>query len=628
MGMQRENRGIEGEGDSKMRRVLILLAAVAMIAAVAPASADERDVVGLLSQAANRYVPGPVGVPQDLHFVFGPYVIPPGQDSNRITVDLPVRDGFVTAIAPDLIDASSGRIPTQQEAHIHHAHWFRVTNDPNQEYYPGLSFGTMGGSWVFGTGEEKTQGRLDDRARVDKAAGNNWDYGIEVDGSTPNAMIYMIHNKLASVGRYFVILDVTFIPGTRAEIEAVTGRPLHPLYGQLWGQTKTVTGESPNIGATWKVTHDSVAIASGSHLHPGGKAVVVSNTGQDGRCSADLDRDGFPGVAILNSFKYDHDMRVWPYSEDFQMGASKFGWRAPLHKGDVLRQDATYALTPGSGGILDRTSRDSMAHNWYGAMSYTGIYMDREYNDPALQTPAGECSLAALAPRLLGDDTFAVQGNASAWGPLGATPEQVDEIAEDYNLFLDQAPATQPQAAAAHGMVNHVWRVSEDRCAQPGLDLTPRPGRVGEGNVLTPCGPADIATQEGPVVDTIQVAGFLYTPGDLGAGATPMLPRVRQGSTLTLVNEDAALNIRHTFTSCAWPCLGTYVTNFPLSNGGPGSFDTGKLGNVDPVDGGLTGADTVPVYSFPITPSKFATGKYAYYCMIHPFMRGGFEVVA
>lgn len=600
-----------------MRKVLIAMAAMAMIIAVAPANAEERDVVGLLAQAGNRYVPGPVGVPQDLHYVFGPYVIPPGQDSNRITVDIPLRDGFVTAIAPDLIDASSGRIPTQQEAHIHHAHWFKVTNNPDEEYYPGLSFGGNGASWVFGTGEEKTQGRLDDRARAGALGGETWDYGMRVDGTTPNAMIYMIHNKLASVGRYFVVLDVTFIPGSAAEIEAVTGKPIHTLYGQLWGQTKDVTGSSKNIGAEWKVTRDGMAIAAGGHLHPGGKNVIVSNLGKDGNCRADLDGDGFPGVAILNSYKYDHDMRVWPYSEDYQMGATKFGWRAPVHKGDILRQDATYAIDGVSptAGILKKDSRDGLDHNWYEAMTYTGIYMDRQQ---APGTPAGECSIAALAPKLLGDDTFAVQGKASSWDTnVPTVAAQVAEIAEDWNINLgSKAPAqTDAHARAAHGMVNHIWKVNEPVCAQEGLALDA---------ILPACGPADIGTTEGPIVDSIHAAGFLYAPGDLGAGASPIIPRVVRGTTLTLVNEDVGLNIRHTFTSCAWPCVGTYVSNFPQPTGGPLAFDTGKIGNVDPVDGGITGDDTVPLYQFEVTQPA---GKYAYYCRVHPFMRGAFEIV-
>lgn len=631
-----------------MRRILLVAVALLTVATViAPAGAGERDVAQLITESPNRYTAREVGKPVDLHYLFGPYVIPPGQDSNRITVDIPLNDGFIVAIAPDLVNATTGEIPTQQEAHIHHAHWFRVTNDPEQEYY--TSVGGNGLSWVFGTGEEKTQGRLDDRAKFDA-----WNYGMYVDGETPNSMIYMIHNKLSSAASYYVVLDVTFIPGTREQIRAATGRDIHPLYGQLWGQTKDVVEGNDKIGAEWTVTRDGTAIASGSHLHPGGKAVVVSNLGKkvtadtngDGKLDpvcrelavttppivgtptpGDPDGDGFTGVAILNSYKFDHDMRAWPYTEDYQMGATKYGWRAPVHKGDVLRQDATYAVYGGQGSssiesqLFNRVSRDGLDHNWYEAMSYTGIYFDRE-QPPA--SAAGVCSLEALGSYLLGDDTFEQQGLSSSWLAEGGAvkPElaaSVAEIEEDWNLFLPDSPTAHQRAL--QGMVNHIWVNYEPVCAQPG---------VPELSAAPPCGPADIQYTVGPATDTITVSGFFYLPGDLTienpADGKPVLPEVTRGTKLTFINTDAALNVRHTFTSCQWPCVGTYVTNFPLPTGGSGSFDTGKIGNIDPIDGGLTGDDTVPVYTF--DTANMAPGPYAYFCRIHPYMRGGFVVTA
>lgn len=619
------------------KRFLTVVAAVAIAASMLPASAENRDVPGLLMNAGNRYVPKPAGTVEDLSFVFGPYVIPPGQDSNRITVDLPMSTGYMIAVAPDLVDAASGRIPTQQEAHIHHAHWFRISENPDYDYYTDLGDATPGGvgggkglSWVFGTGEEKTQGRLEDRAARDIAAGNNWNYGIPVSASEPNAMIYMIHNKLASVGRYFVVLDVTFIHGTREEIRAATGRDIHPLNSQLWGQTKDVTGTSKNIGADWEVTRDGVGIASGGHLHPGGKMTVISNLGPrqpNGKplCDGvDPDGDGLDGVAILNSYKFDRDMRAWPYTENYQIGATKFGWRAPLHKGDVLRQSAPYAIdaaAPNQTGLYDKGSRDALDHNWYEAMTYAGVYYDAEQSPG---TPANQCTVAALAPKLLGDDTFQQQGLSALWldGNGNVKPELatgVAEIQDDWNRF---------GSGVTQGMVNHIWQGEpEPLCAQPNM-----PELAG---VFDPCGPSDIQTQLGPEVSQIHVAAFTYIPGDLNVrpGGVPTIPAVKQGSTITFVNDDTALNIRHTFTSCRWPCVGEYVSNFPLPNGGPLAFDTGKIGNIDYIDGGLQierivrgqETDTLPFYEF---TADLPLGRYSYFCRIHPFMQGAFQVVA
>ena len=617
-----------------MRKFAVIVAVCALVGAVAPATAAE-DVPGLLLQAGDRYTARDVGKPVDMSFVFGPYHVPAGQDSNRITLDLPLNEGFITAIAPRLINARTGEMPSMQEAHIHHAHWFRVTNDPEQEYYSG--YGQAGLSWVFGTGEEATQGRMDDRARLDQAAGNNWDYGMKIDATTPQAVIYMIHNKTASPETFLVTLDVTFIPGSREQIKEVTGRDIHPLYGQLWGQTKDVTYDDRKIGRDWEVTHDGVAVASAAHLHPGGKATIISNLGRRDpktektacemaeakrKGAGDPDGDGFLGVAILDSYRYDRIMEAWPYSENYQMGASKFGWRVPVHKGDVLRQDALYALdADGNRGPRHRGSIQGVDHHWYEAMTYTGIYMDREYK--GLSTPAGVCSVEALGPRLLGKDTFNEQSFSNAWKGEAAHAEHgdglaagIDELKEDWNRFLP--PDAGRLERARHGMVNHIWHGDpEPLCAldnMPGLAKFPK------------CGPKQIETTAGPATNQIHVAGFTYVPGDFNTAAGGIqLPQVTRGTPLEFVNEDVAINVRHTFTSCAWPCVGTYVSNFPLPSGGPQAFDTGKIGNLDPIDGGVTGDDTAPHYS--LDTSKMEPGKYAYFCRIHPFMRGGFELV-
>src|SRR5688500_6551574 len=117
---------------------MALLAVGAMMMSLVPATADplaQRDMVKVLTQSPKRYLPSEAGKKEQLTLMFGPYVIPPGQDSNRLTIDFQLPNGFVTSVSPDLVDAASGRVPTEQEAHIHHAHWFRVTDDPNELYY-------------------------------------------------------------------------------------------------------------------------------------------------------------------------------------------------------------------------------------------------------------------------------------------------------------------------------------------------------------------------------------------------------------------------------------------------------------------------------------------------------------
>ncbi|MDX1611484.1 MAG: hypothetical protein R3185_03880, partial [Candidatus Thermoplasmatota archaeon] len=138
---------------------------------------------------------------------------------------------------------------------------------------------------------------------------------------------------------------------------------------------------------------------------------------------------------------------------------------------------------------------------------------------------------------------------------------------------------------------------------------------------------------EGEVTDEIHMANFLYVPGDQSlSGPMAGMPKVVKGQPLTVVNEDVAIGVRHTLTTCEWPCNGEYVANFPQPDG---VLDTGKLGNLDYIDGGLvqTGGpfgayvaeDTSPVTE--LETEDLQPGWYSYYCRIHPWMRGWFEVV-
>src|SRR5688500_16084303 len=103
-----------------MRKIAVVALVCALVGSVPAATAEEpEDVPGIMMQAPNRYTAREVGKPTDMRLVFGPYHIPPGQDSNRITLDLPLNEGFITAIAPKLINARTGEMPSMQEAHIH-----------------------------------------------------------------------------------------------------------------------------------------------------------------------------------------------------------------------------------------------------------------------------------------------------------------------------------------------------------------------------------------------------------------------------------------------------------------------------------------------------------------------------
>lgn len=93
------------------------------------------------------------------------------------------------------------------------------------------------------------------------------------------------------------------------------------------------------------------------------------------------------------------------------------------------------------------------------------------------------------------------------------------------------------------------------------------------------------------------------------------IPVIKQGERLTFINDDQAANIRHSVTTCAWPCNGKYVGNYPLADG---VWDSSTLG-YDVIDQG----NPNPVAQ---TPPDLPAGRYSYFCRIHPFMRGAFKV--
>jgi hypothetical protein len=233
------------------------------------------------------------------------------------------------------------------------------------------------------------------------------------------------------------------------------------------------------------------------------------------------------------------------------MGASAFGWRAPIRAGDRITQF----------GIYDNGQTAS-----YAAMSYVGMYVDRQ------QAPAprvGGCTLDNTKP-----------------------------------LLIDN-----PAADASQPIYNHIWwHAPLPLCGVTGSPACDRP--------VLPKDP-------GQELSEVHISGFSYVPGDLNFdGPLGAPPKVKQGSVLRVINDDAALGVRHSITSCDWPCNGPYVANYPQPNG---LFHSGKLGNLDYIDGGITGTDTTPVWEF---TANLPPGMYSYYCVIHPTMRGAIEVIA
>ncbi|HEV8360914.1 MAG TPA: hypothetical protein VGR28_10710, partial [Candidatus Thermoplasmatota archaeon] len=287
-------------------------------------------------KALNRFVPRAPGTVVDATYVFGPFVIPAGWDLNRVWADVPVHDGFVTKLGYRLVDAATGEAYTNMQVHIHHALWFE-----NQGTETLLDFG----EFIYGTGEELT--RLDLDARSDAVPGGPR-YGLWMPQAGAQTMLMMLHNKEQAERVVEILLDVTFVHGSAAAIAAaagcdnpaplpgegcVAGADVHALDGQLWGAIYNVPRNAagsgvhvyPSLtgsGIRFTADRDGTLVHAAGHVHTNGLRTVIVNLGSTSEPCGDLDADGFPGITLLRSDKFDRVAAAAPHSEDFQMGVT------------------------------------------------------------------------------------------------------------------------------------------------------------------------------------------------------------------------------------------------------------------------------------------------------------------
>ncbi len=123
--------------------------------------------------------------------------------------------------------------------------------------------------------------------------------------------------------------------------------------------------------------------------------------------------------------------------------------------------------------------------------------------------------------------------------------------------------------------------------------------------------PADVAS--GAFSSNIAISNFGYLPERFVADRTPL---VRRGQSINFTSTDAAKGIYHSVTSCRLPCNRSTGIGYPIANG-PVEFDSGQLG---------FGGPPTPNRNTWSTPKRLKTGTYAYFCRIHPSMRGAFRV--
>jgi outer membrane protein assembly factor BamB/plastocyanin len=503
-------------------------------------------------ERGDRYVPKAPGTTENLSLYYGPYTIPPGWDMNRLDLELPTQNGFLIALEPAMRRVQDLSEPMHTEAHIHHAHWFGFDpGNAEDNYFRQLGPGTH--EWVFGNGDEET--RADFRRRT-AADPNGPVYGNYLPAGRNQEVIYMLHNKTAQPMEVWIVLDVVFQHGTRQQLEELTGRQYHDVSGMLMGRTFNVPRQADGDGR-WENIRDQ-----------------KTADGKERPIEFVAPRDG----TIVGSGGHLHPGGTQVIAENYGSAENPCpsdkkgrGYGGTLlYQSDIINRNAPYSedyqtevthpawRAPVRKGDRIRISGTyaNKDHAYYYAMTHAGFYFDYE------QPPQGRCK-----PYI-----------------VGAAKKKVKD----------------PTA----GVPNRPWTMEDEYCGWGKAPPCEKPEEK----------PAEDAFARQNVV---HVANFQYLPGDRSSStaAGSKIPSVKQGETITFVNDDQFANIRHTITTCPWPCNGRYVANYPHADG---AWDSDTLG-YDPIDGGTPN----PMAQ---TPADLQPGLYTYFCRIHPWMRGAFRI--
>ena len=306
--------------------------------------------------AANATIVGPpkqAGV-QHLDFTFGPLTIAPGQ--NEITfsgpdVAKPAVDGYIVAIYPNLL-RSDGSVPPVDIIHLHHGVWVNLSGKDPTAPLP---------ERFFASGEEKTTMIVPPG------------YGYPFKTSDKWLINYMLHNLLSTPDEVSITYSMDFIPASDPAAKNI--KPVRPIWMDVQnGSTYPVFDSLKNAGkdglftypddATdpyqggkakneWTVDKDTVLIATGGHLHPGGlyTDLYVKRSGATASAEAAPSVKGDKAHLFRSEAVYYEPAGA--VSWDVALTVTQPDWMVSVKKGDVLSTTTTY---------------DSARASWYESM--------------------------------------------------------------------------------------------------------------------------------------------------------------------------------------------------------------------------------------------------------------------
>ncbi len=519
------------------------------------------------------------GACQRMRFSYGPIAVKPGQNDvliNPVTIEKPLVDGYITRFRPNLVRVD-GTVPPVEQVHLHHGTW--------------LSYPEYGSGPFFASGEEKT------------VAPFPRGYGMPVQGTDTWLLLYMVHSAVSQPMEAYIIYDIDFIP--KAKGDAMGIKPAYPLWLDVRPSSYPVFNTQRPFG------------------------------GKDGRCTWPKEQ-----CASFNSWGEQEVGQGQPGNgkgEDWEFPAKgePFGRAGPFTGGTILGMGGH--MHPG--GIqneidLVRGKKKSRIYTgkalyWKNQKKGGGPKDSWNFSMPVVGNPFWGVRVKP-GDKLRSNVTYDTKLQ-STYENMGIA---VSLLVPDDENGKRQAPGVNP-FKVRHSRAKKCYRKGGLRKAgiQKKRPVLCERGVVTHGQLVEntnrgyPEGKWDAASSgEGTEVG---IADFLYVPGDLSTRTSMGIPTVPLGETLRFTNFEGGA-IWHTITSCKFPCLGPTGAAFPLANGRTSAkrkldFDSSEVGIGVPEIG-------PPInklnYSIDVTKEEgYKPGEVVtYFCRIHPFMRGAFEV--
>jgi plastocyanin len=432
--------------------------------------------------------------------------------------------------------------------------------------HPGVASGG-GFAPFFAAGEEKTIFQLPRG------------YGMRYRASDRWLLNYMIHNLTARPTRVFITWDIDFVPNRAAGAKGM--KEAKPLWmdvhsGQIYPVFDVKRGSGTN----------------GTFTYP------------------DQDPNAYPGGRRRNEFHADHDMVL-------------LGTAGHLHPGGL--HDDLWMTRPGAQPVSASTvaARCSKARARARRASASSTSTKK-----ACARPAADGDTVHLFKSMA--DYFEPAG-AVSWdvAMTGTQPDWRVQVHRGDVLKITSTYDSQRSSWYESMGIMVVWYADESGGPNPFTTKVDWPGQLTHGHLPENDNhggqnaglPDAAALPDGPVFgadNAVTIDNFVYSQGDLSsAGATGAPPVVRQGQALKFSDNDPN-PAYHTITACKAPCNKTTGIAYPLADG-PVDFDSGELGTGGPPTANRTTWET---------PTDLPPGTYAYFCRIHPFMRGSFRVAS